>query len=116
MVRYPLKTRCCGGSLTGTLPEPGLLWSYILLKEATERGADVIATVCPLCQFNLDCYRDRSPVGDRPNRTGASGRSAAGGVFHPAPRPGLRPAGQIARAQARPDPAQTAPAAQTQAA
>ena len=25
MVTYPLKTRCCGGSLTGTLPEPGLL-------------------------------------------------------------------------------------------
>ena len=25
---------CCGGSLTGTLPEPGLLCSYILLKEA----------------------------------------------------------------------------------
>ena len=59
MVTYPLKTRCCGGSLTGTLPEPGLLCSYILLKEAITRGADVIATVCPLCQFNLDCYRDK---------------------------------------------------------
>jgi heterodisulfide reductase subunit B len=59
MVTYPLKTRCCGGSLTGTLPEPGLLCSYILLKEAITRGADLIATVCPLCQFNLDCYRDK---------------------------------------------------------
>jgi heterodisulfide reductase subunit B len=59
MVTYPLKTRCCGGSLTGTLPEPGLLCSYILLKEAITRGADVVATVCPLCQFNLDCYRDK---------------------------------------------------------
>ncbi len=59
MVRYPLKTRCCGGSLTGTLPEPGLLCSYILLKEAIKRGADVIATVCPLCQFNLDGYHDK---------------------------------------------------------
>jgi heterodisulfide reductase subunit B len=56
IVRYPLKTRCCGGSLTGTLPEPGLLCTYILLKEALKRGADVIATVCPLCQFNLDGY------------------------------------------------------------
>jgi len=56
VVRYPLKTRCCGGSLTGTLPEPGLLCTYILLKEALKRGADVIATVCPLCQFNLDGY------------------------------------------------------------
>ena len=58
LVEFPLKTRCCGGSLTGTLPEPGLLCSYILLKEAIKRGADVIATVCPLCQFNLDGYRD----------------------------------------------------------
>jgi heterodisulfide reductase subunit B len=59
IVPYPLKTRCCGGSLTGTLPEPGVLCSYILLKEAVKRGAQVIATVCPLCQFNLDCYRDK---------------------------------------------------------
>jgi heterodisulfide reductase subunit B2 len=59
VVNYPLKTRCCGGSLTGTLPEPGLLCSYILLKEAIKRGADVIATVCPLCQFNLDGYHDK---------------------------------------------------------
>jgi heterodisulfide reductase subunit B2 len=59
VVRYPLKTRCCGASLTGTLPEPGLLCSYIILKEALKRGADVIATVCPLCQFNLDSYHDK---------------------------------------------------------
>jgi len=59
VVRFPVKTRCCGGSLTGTLPEPGLLCSYIILKEALRRGADVIATVCPLCQFNLDSYHDK---------------------------------------------------------
>jgi len=59
IVTYPLKTRCCGGSLTGTLPEPGLLCAYILLKEAIVRGAEVVATVCPLCQFNLDCYQDK---------------------------------------------------------
>ena len=41
VVAFPLKTRCCGGSLTGTVPEPGLRCSYILLKEAKKRGADV---------------------------------------------------------------------------
>jgi len=56
---WPLKTRCCGASLTGTLPEPGLLCTYVLLKEAIKRGADVIATACPLCQFNLDSYHDK---------------------------------------------------------
>lgn len=59
VVPFPLKTKCCGGSLTGTLPEAGLRLTYILLKEAARRGADVIATICPLCQFNLDAYHDQ---------------------------------------------------------
>ncbi len=59
VIKWPLKTKCCGGSLTGTLPEAGLRLSYILLKEAIKRGADVIATVCPLCQFNLDAYHGK---------------------------------------------------------
>jgi len=56
-VDWPLKTRCCGGSLTGTVQEVGLRLSYILVREARKRGADVIATACPLCQFNLECYQ-----------------------------------------------------------
>jgi heterodisulfide reductase subunit B len=59
VLHYPLKTKCCGASLTGTVPEAGLRMSYILLKEAVRRGADVIATICPLCQFNLDAYQDQ---------------------------------------------------------
>lgn len=59
VVPYPLKTKCCGGSLTGTVPEAGLRMCYILLKEAVRRGANVIATICPLCQFNLDAYQDQ---------------------------------------------------------
>jgi heterodisulfide reductase subunit B len=58
-VDWPLKTRCCGGSLMGTLQEVGVPLSYILLKEAQKRGADVVATACPLCQFNLECYQDK---------------------------------------------------------
>lgn len=56
VLRYPLKTKCCGGSLTGTVPEAGIRMVYILQNEAKKRGADCIATVCPLCQFNLDAY------------------------------------------------------------
>jgi heterodisulfide reductase subunit B len=59
VVPFPLKTKCCGGSLTGTVPEAGLRLTYILLKEAVRRGADVIAAICPLCQFNLDAYHDQ---------------------------------------------------------
>jgi heterodisulfide reductase subunit B len=59
VVDWPLKTKCCGGSLTGTLPEAGLRLAYVLIKEARVRGADLIATICPLCQFNLDAYQDK---------------------------------------------------------
>lgn len=59
VIDYHLKTRCCGGSLTGTLEDVGLRLNYILLNEAQKRGANCIATVCPLCQFNLECYQDK---------------------------------------------------------
>ena len=57
---YPLKTRCCGGSQKGTLPEVGLSLIHILLKEAARRGAQVVSTICPLCQFNLDAFQEEA--------------------------------------------------------
>ncbi len=57
VIDWPIKTRCCGGSLTGTVQEYGLRLSYNLLKEAKKRGCNVIATSCSLCQFNLECYQ-----------------------------------------------------------
>jgi heterodisulfide reductase subunit B len=30
-----------------------------LLQNALDSGADVIATACPLCQVNLECYQDQ---------------------------------------------------------
>jgi heterodisulfide reductase subunit B len=59
VVPYPFKTRCCGASQTGTLPEVGLHLVYRLLNEAKARGADVLAVTCPLCQFNLDAYQSQ---------------------------------------------------------
>jgi heterodisulfide reductase subunit B len=56
-IDWPLKTRCCGGSLTGTVQEVGQRLSQILLREAKKRGGNAIATACPLCQFNLECYQ-----------------------------------------------------------
>ena len=57
-VPWPLKTRCCGGTLIGTVPPVGLRLSHILLHEAQRRGAEVMVTLCALCQFNLECYQD----------------------------------------------------------
>jgi heterodisulfide reductase subunit B2 len=56
-VEYSLKTKCCGGSLTGTITDVGKRLNYILLKEAMRKGAQAIVTICPLCQFNLDAYQ-----------------------------------------------------------
>jgi heterodisulfide reductase subunit B len=58
LVDYPLKTYCCGGSQKGTLPEVGVDLLNNLISTAKTAGADVIATVCPLCQFNLDVFQD----------------------------------------------------------
>lgn len=58
VIPHPLKTRCCGGTLMETLPEIGLRLNQLLLKEVKRRGADVVATACPFCQFNLECYQD----------------------------------------------------------
>ncbi len=60
VVDYPLKTRCCGGSQKGTLPEVGLSLIHILLKEARRREAQIVSTICPLCQFNLDAFQDEA--------------------------------------------------------
>lgn len=62
-IEWPLKTRCCGGSLTGTIPDVGLRLNHIILREAQKRGAGVMATACPLCQFNLECLQDK--ISDR---------------------------------------------------
>ena len=58
-VDYLYKTRCCGGSLTGTIEEIGLRLNYLLLKEAQKLNSDCIVTLCPLCHFNLECYQDK---------------------------------------------------------
>jgi heterodisulfide reductase subunit B len=56
---FPLKTRCCGGSLI--ISEEGVALDLIhkLLDSASSNGAECLVTVCPLCQTNLDAYQSR---------------------------------------------------------
>lgn len=56
-IDYALKTKCCGGTLTGTIHEVGVRLNELLLREAERKGAECIVTLCPLCQFNLDTYQ-----------------------------------------------------------
>jgi len=58
-VEFPLKARCCGGSLTLSEEESTLPLIHKLLKSAAEHGARCLATPCPLCQTNLDAYQGK---------------------------------------------------------
>ncbi|GIU99438.1 MAG: heterodisulfide reductase subunit B [Actinomycetota bacterium] len=63
-IDWPMKTRCCGGScygadpFSGTTPQGALTLSHAILREAKRRGADAVATACPLCQFNLEAFQE----------------------------------------------------------
>ncbi len=58
-VAFPLKSRCCGGSLV--ISEENIALGLIrkVLDSAAANGAECIITVCPLCQTNLDVYQGR---------------------------------------------------------
>lgn len=58
VVDYPLKAQCCGGHMTQISEETALELIRRLLKNAEDSGADLIATLCPMCQLNLDAYQD----------------------------------------------------------
>ena len=55
----PLKVHCCGGSLILTSRRAALSMVRNLLQSAIASGAAVIATACPLCQVNLECYQNQ---------------------------------------------------------
>jgi len=59
LVNFELKAHCCGGGLTGTIEQVGHRLVYILLREARRNKADLIVTVCPLCQLNLESHQGK---------------------------------------------------------
>jgi heterodisulfide reductase subunit B len=56
-ISYPLKTRCCGGSLILSEQDIALGLIRKLLDNAASNGADCIVTACPFCHLNLDAYQ-----------------------------------------------------------
>jgi heterodisulfide reductase subunit B len=58
-VSFPLKMRCCGGSLILSSREAALGMVKNLLQNALDSNATVIATACPMCQVNLECYQQQ---------------------------------------------------------
>jgi heterodisulfide reductase subunit B len=58
VVYFPLKAQCCGGHMTQISEQTALELIRRLLKNADDNGADLISTVCPMCQLNLDAYQN----------------------------------------------------------
>jgi heterodisulfide reductase subunit B len=54
---FPLRSRCCGGTLIISETDVALEMMRDLLESAQTNGAECIVTVCPLCQTNLDVYQ-----------------------------------------------------------
>ncbi|MBN1873076.1 MAG: CoB--CoM heterodisulfide reductase iron-sulfur subunit B family protein [Anaerolineae bacterium] len=57
VVDYPLKGQCCGGHMTQISEGTAMGMIRYLIKDAVDRGADAIVTVCPMCQLNLDAFQ-----------------------------------------------------------
>ncbi len=58
-VDFPLKARCCGGSLSLSEEDKVIGLMDKLLGSAASHGAQCLVTPCPLCQTNLDAYQHR---------------------------------------------------------
>ncbi|HJW23115.1 MAG TPA: heterodisulfide reductase-related iron-sulfur binding cluster, partial [Candidatus Limnocylindrales bacterium] len=57
VVDFPLRTACCGGHMTQVSPDTGFELIRRLVDVADRRSADLMATVCPMCQMNVDAYQ-----------------------------------------------------------
>lgn len=57
VIAFPLKTHCCGGHMTQISPTTAFELIRRLLDSAEIYHTDIIATVCPMCQMNLDAYQ-----------------------------------------------------------
>ncbi len=57
VIDFPLKTHCCGGHMTQISPPMAFELIRRLIHGADQYNADVMATLCPMCQMNLDAYQ-----------------------------------------------------------
>jgi heterodisulfide reductase subunit B2 len=57
VIDYPLTTSCCGGHMTQIGPGTAFELIRRLVADADDRGAVLMATVCPMCQMNIDAYQ-----------------------------------------------------------
>jgi heterodisulfide reductase subunit B len=57
VIDFPLKTHCCGGHMTQISEATAYELIRRLIKGAAQYQADIMVTLCPMCQLNLDAYQ-----------------------------------------------------------
>ena len=60
VIEFPLKTECCGGHMTQISPDTAFELIRRLVSAADAHQADLMATLCPMCQMNLDAYQSET--------------------------------------------------------
>jgi heterodisulfide reductase subunit B len=57
VIDFPFKTHCCGGHMTQISESTAYELIHRLIAGADQYKADVLVTLCPMCQLNLDAYQ-----------------------------------------------------------
>lgn len=60
VIDFPLKTHCCGGHMTQIGPSTAFELIRRLIASAAQYKADLMVTVCPMCQLNIDAYQSET--------------------------------------------------------
>jgi succinate dehydrogenase / fumarate reductase cytochrome b subunit len=59
-VYYKGRTKCCGFPITFVNEKASMTMNFRNMREAVGKGADALATSCPLCHINLDMYQRKA--------------------------------------------------------
>ena len=62
-VDFPYSIECCGSYLTVKEPQVAETLSKEVIASAREAGAQLVATACPMCQFNLEYPQRETEAG-----------------------------------------------------
>lgn len=57
VIDFPLKTHCCSGHMTQISSDTALELIRRLLDGAAKYEADMLVTLCPMCQMNVDAFQ-----------------------------------------------------------
>ncbi|NJN44636.1 MAG: disulfide reductase [Anaerolineae bacterium] len=60
VIDFPLKTHCCGGHMPHISPETSFELIRRLVHSADQYKADLMVTLCPMCQLNVDAYQNET--------------------------------------------------------